>query len=68
MHHQATNSNYNVVFPLADYVLGTKKEPGIKDLRELMRLGYVKPQSNLAKKIIQAKQNQINIQRELIGV
>lgn len=63
MHHRATNKNFNIVFPLADYLMGTKKEPGIKDLRELMRLGYILPRSAQAKRKIAALQAKVNHER-----
>lgn len=43
MHHQRTGRNYNVVLPIADFILGSATKPRISDVREMLRLGYVKP-------------------------
>lgn len=43
MHHQQIGKNYNVVFPLWDYLLSTKARPKLSDVRELLRLGYIRP-------------------------
>jgi hypothetical protein len=65
MHHQFTNKNYNIVVPLADYILGTKIEPRRKDLRELLRLGYLKPRSPKTEIRLQKIRNKIATQREI---
>ncbi len=43
MHHQQTGKNYNVVLPLADFVLGRVARPRVSDIRELLRLGHLAP-------------------------
>ena len=45
MHHQQMAKNFNIVFPLADYVLRSKAKPRRRDMREMLRLGYLKPRS-----------------------
>jgi hypothetical protein len=45
MHHQRMGKNYNVVVPLADFVLGTATKPGLADVREMLRLGYLEPRT-----------------------
>lgn len=54
MHHQRTGKNYNVVLPIADFILGSATKPKISDVREMLRLGYVKPR----KRSIQAERVQ----------
>lgn len=63
MHHQATNKNYNIVFPFADFVLGTVSKPRIRDLREMMRLGYLKPKSRRAKARLEAIRTKVEYSR-----
>ncbi len=67
MHHQFTNRNYNIVFPLADYILGTKVEPRTKDMRELLRLGYLQPKSTRAKARLEALCANIATQRSTLA-
>ena len=43
MHHQQSNKNYNVVLPLADFVLGRAVGPRVSDVRHMLRLGYLSP-------------------------
>jgi hypothetical protein len=50
MHHQRMGKNYNVVIPLADYVLGSATKPGVADVREMLRLGYLKPRTALGQR------------------
>ncbi|MBD2136916.1 hypothetical protein H6F32_04775 [Anabaena sp. FACHB-1237] len=64
MHHQFTNKNYNIVFPLADYILGTKIPARRKDIRELLRLGYIEPKSARTKLILAKLRSQIATKRE----
>ncbi len=45
LHHQDTNKNFNVVAPLADSLLGTVGKAEFKDIREMLRLGYLLPRS-----------------------
>lgn len=40
MHHRQTARNYNVVVPLADFIMGRVATPRISDVREMVRLGY----------------------------
>jgi hypothetical protein len=39
LHHRHMNGNFNVVFPLADYVLGTKVRPSEGDLEYMKQWG-----------------------------
>jgi hypothetical protein len=50
MHHVRMGKNYNVVVPLADFVLGTATKPSIADVREMLRLGYLEPRSALGQR------------------
>lgn len=43
MHHQQPNRNFNVVFPLWDFLLGSLAKPKVSDVREMLRLGYIMP-------------------------
>jgi len=43
MHHQQTGKNYNVVVPLADFVIGRVARRKVSDVREMLRLGYLVP-------------------------
>lgn len=45
MHHQRMGKNYNVVIPLADFVLGSATRPSLPDVREMLRLGYLRPRT-----------------------
>jgi hypothetical protein len=40
LHHRYPNKNFNVVFPFADYVLGTCAVPDEVDRQALRRLGW----------------------------
>ncbi len=63
MHHQMTDKNYNVVLPFADYFLGTQTEPRTRDLRELLRLGYLKPRSAKTQVRLEKVRNQVAAKR-----
>jgi hypothetical protein len=41
MHHQQTRTNYNVVFPLFDYLMNSVAKPKLGDIKEMLRLGYL---------------------------
>jgi hypothetical protein len=41
LHHRYPNKNFNVVLPLADYVLGTNIRASKSDLEEMYRLGFL---------------------------
>jgi hypothetical protein len=45
MHHRRMGKNFNVVLPLADFVLGSATRPSLSDVREMMRLGYLTPRT-----------------------
>lgn len=53
MHHQDTRRNYNVVFPFADFLFRTKARPARADIRELLRLGYIKPRSGTVQMLVE---------------
>jgi len=41
LHHRYPNKNFNVVLPLADYVLGTNIRASKSDVEEMHRLGFL---------------------------
>jgi hypothetical protein len=43
LHHRYPGRNLNVVNPLADVVLGTLAHAKLCDVREMLRLGYLRP-------------------------
>ena len=45
MHHQRSNRHFNVVLPIADYLVGTTVAPSRADVREMLRLGYLRPRT-----------------------
>jgi hypothetical protein len=53
LHHQDVRRNFNVVFPFADLLFGTRAAPNLADIRELLRLGYIKPRSKAARALVQ---------------
>jgi sterol desaturase/sphingolipid hydroxylase (fatty acid hydroxylase superfamily) len=42
LHHRYQNKNFNVVFPFADYVLGTHAVPNAADLEFMQQMGIMK--------------------------
>jgi hypothetical protein len=52
MHHRRTNRHFNVVLPLADYLLGTTVAPRRADVREMLRLGYVRPRTAVGRRFV----------------
>ena len=52
MHHQQTDKNFNVVCPLIDFLTGRVAKPNATDIREMIRLGYIKPRSERAQKLV----------------
>jgi len=40
LHHKYPNKNFNVVFPFADYVLGTNVKPSKDEIETMHRLGF----------------------------
>lgn len=63
MHHKFTNRNYNVVFPLADYIVGTNVKPRLKDLRQMLYLGYLIPRSASVKAKIEVRRTAVEKER-----
>lgn len=57
MHHQRTNKNFNIVFPLADYLLGSLAKPRLRDLRQMLYLGYLTPRSTKVAARVAGKRN-----------
>jgi len=51
MHHQQPMTNFNVVFPFADFIYGDIAKVRRRDIREMVRLGYVLPRSERGKKL-----------------
>ena len=43
LHHRYPRLNFNLLNPLADFLLGTVARPMPCDIREMLRLGYLKP-------------------------
>ncbi len=52
MHHMQQDKNMNVVLPGADFVLGTVATPKLGDIREMVRLGYIKPRTARVQKMV----------------
>ena len=63
MHHQLSNKNYNIVFPLADYFLGTNVKPRIGDLRQMLYLGYLTPRSPRVKARVEVRRAAVEKER-----
>ena len=51
IHHQQPFKNLNVVVPMADWFFGTVAKPTLGDVREMLRLGYLLPRSERAKRL-----------------
>jgi hypothetical protein len=49
MHHVRPLKNMNVVVPFADFVLGSVATPRLRDVKEMLRLGYLLPRTARAK-------------------
>lgn len=64
LHHQNTRRHLNVAFPFADFLFGTRSKPTREDIRELMRLGYVSPRSDSAKRQVKQWQEATALRRE----
>lgn len=47
LHHRYPRYNYNVIIPLADVLLGTLAQMKPCDLREMLRLGYLRPRHSM---------------------
>jgi hypothetical protein len=45
LHHRYQDKNFNVVFPLADYIMGTNAHPSQSDWQEMLALGLLSPAS-----------------------
>jgi len=52
MHHKRNNRHYNVVLPLADYLLGTAVAARRGDVREMLRLGYLRPRTGVGRRFV----------------
>jgi hypothetical protein len=64
MHHRKSNKNYNVVFPLADFLFRSKAKPTQADIREMLRLGYLRPKSDIVEGLIARLREATEMQRE----
>ncbi|HEY9733252.1 MAG TPA: hypothetical protein V6C89_15140 [Drouetiella sp.] len=51
MHHKYPMRNFNVVFPIADYVLGTAVKPGYAEKAEFYRMGLL-PRQAAIKRVV----------------
>ncbi len=63
MHHQDTRAHYNVVFPFADFIFGTRVRPRPADLREMLRLGILDPKSRRAGALVARRRAAIESRR-----
>ena len=66
MHHRTSSRNYNVVFPLADFLFRTKAKPTQADIREMLRLGYLRPTSDTVQELIDRIREATELQREQV--
>jgi hypothetical protein len=64
MHHRKSSKNYNVVCPLADFLFRTKAKPTQADIREMLRLGYLRPTSDRVQELIDRLREATEMQRE----
>ena len=55
MHHQFSTKNYNVVLPIADFILGTTAKPRLRDVREMLRLGYLRPRTEAGRRLYRSQ-------------
>ncbi len=58
MHHQRAGKNYNVVLPLADFIMGSATKPTLADVREMLRLGYLRPRTAAGQRRLEAYRQQ----------
>ena len=68
MHHQFTNKNLNVAFPLADYLVGSKVKPRMRDLRQMLYLGYLTPRSARVKARVEVRRAAVEKERAALLV
>ena len=54
MHHRRAHRNYNVVLPLADFLMGAVARPCLGDVREMLRLGYLEPRTAAGRRFMEA--------------
>jgi hypothetical protein len=59
MHHQQTTKNYNVVFPLFDFLLGSVARPSLGDIREMLRLGHLRARTALGRARVEQRQQKV---------
>ncbi len=64
MHHRKSGKNYNVVCPLADFLFRTTAKPTQADIREMLRLGYLRPTSDRVQELIDRLREATEMQRE----
>jgi sterol desaturase/sphingolipid hydroxylase (fatty acid hydroxylase superfamily) len=62
LHHQHMDKNFNVVFPFADYILGTNVRANLKELRDMNKLGLLTRSQEMALAKIP-----VTAERELVG-
>lgn len=63
MHHQRSTKNYNVVFPMFDYLFGSVAKPRFRDIREMLRLGYVKPKTARSQALLERWRQEVQLRR-----
>lgn len=63
MHHVHPTTNLNVVFPFADWILGTVSKPRQRDVREMLRMGYLLPRSDRAKRCLESIRARVAAER-----
>jgi len=64
MHHQNNRGNFNVAFPFADFIFKSRTKPTHKDIREMLRLGYINPKSNKTRKLIERLRLATDLRRQ----
>lgn len=63
LHHNHVGKNYNVAFPLWDYLLSSIAKPRLADVRELLRLGYITPRQKGTQALVSRWVNDVSLQR-----
>lgn len=54
IHHMYPLRNFNVVYPFADFVLGSTAKPKLRHVKEMLRLGYLLPRSEASTRRVDA--------------
>lgn len=59
LHHEFPMKNFNVVMPLADYVFGSVAKPRRAHVKEMLRLGYLKPKTERGARAVAALRKKV---------